>query len=129
MLILSNFVSVDMRVTAWSRQTHGQASAWQLTTIPRWQHPLPPNNNCRRARYDKPIESAYGSRAAQTKIGRTTDEASRTTGRQPLPPQLSAQHRGTPARLPFGSLRSALTGVCLPVLGVGPGIVADCNPI
>jgi hypothetical protein len=51
MSMVSNFVVADRRVTAWSRQSHGQVEAWTLRAIQRWQHPLQPNNNWHRARY------------------------------------------------------------------------------
>ena len=110
MSLLFNSVYTDRRVTAWSRQSHGQVSTWTLRTILRWQRPLPPNDNWRRARQDELPESAYGSRVVQTQIGRTAME--NISGKQsPAIPSLAmAPHRVTPSRLPFGSLRSALTG-------------------
>jgi hypothetical protein len=53
MSILPNFVFADMRVTARSRQSHGQVEAWTLRAIQRWQHPLQPNNNWHRARHQE----------------------------------------------------------------------------
>jgi hypothetical protein len=41
MSILPNFVFADMRVTAWSRQSHGQVEAWTLRTILEMAAPAP----------------------------------------------------------------------------------------
>ena len=110
MSLLFNSVYADRRVTAWSRQSHGQVSTWTLRTTLRWQRPLPPNDNWRRARQDELPESAYGSRVVQTQIDRTAME--NISGKQSpaIPSSPSIRHRGTQSRLPFGSLRSALTG-------------------
>ena len=119
MSILPNFVSADMRVTACARQSHGQVEAWTLRAIQRWQHPLQPNNNWHRARHheltlecvwkqggtDKDRQDHDGQAQQTSRISREPNRAASA-----IPSSVRIWRRGHPSRLPYGSLRSALTG-------------------
>lgn len=94
MSILPNFVFADMRVTAWSRQSHGQVEAWTLRAIQRWQHPLQPNNNWHRARHHELTLECVWKQGGTDKdrqdndgreLKRRHDKLGNQTGRQRLP--------------------------------------------
>jgi hypothetical protein len=116
MSILPNFVFADMRVTAWSRQSHGQVEAWTLRAIQRWQHPLQPNNNWHRARPHELTLECVWKQGGTDKDRQDNDGQAQETGRprnraaSAIPSSARIWRRGHPSRLPYGSLRSALTG-------------------
>src|SRR5260370_15384925 len=66
-----------MRVTAWSRQSKGQVEAWMLRTRQRWQHPLQPNYNWHRARYDELTLECVWKQGGTDKDRITMDASSR----------------------------------------------------
>jgi hypothetical protein len=121
MSILPNFVFADMRVTACARQSHGQVEAWTLRAIQRWQHPLQPNNNWHRARHHELTLECVWKQGGTDKDRQDNDgrefKRDGRKNRQPnwaaasaIPSSARIWRRGHPSRLPFGSLRSALTG-------------------
>src|SRR5260370_19687182 len=123
-----------MRVTAWSRQSHGQVEAWMLRTRQRWQHPLQPNYNWHRARYDELTLECVWKQGGTDKDRITMDVELKRQARQARQPKNRAAsaipssariwRRGHPSRLPYGSLPPALNGPRPPhrkIMGGGEG--------
>jgi hypothetical protein len=100
MSILPNFVFADTRVTAWSRQSHGQVQAWTLRTIQRWQHPLQPNHNWHRARHQELTLECVWKQGGTDKDRQDNDRRAHQTdrtGRHPI-----GRHLPFPPRRGFG---------------------------
>jgi len=94
--------------------------AWTLRTRQRWQHPLQPNYNWHRARYYELTLECVWKQGGTDKDRITMDVELKRQARQAgdqngaasaIPSSARIWRRGHPSRLPYGSLRSALTAL------------------